>query len=117
MAENSATIRSIKSIMKGWFFCFACWSAIHYIFGMAATVGAIVVSAKIYPDYQTEISAGVAICTAILTFLNAQAKANAYITAWRTMNKAMQHLFAINPEEKKLADAYAECEDIIGKSD
>lgn len=122
----------VERLLKTWWRSFWIWNVVHYLLGLVATIGTVVIAAakdsesiqcifKIFPCIGTDQSMPsivVAICTAILTFSKAGAKANAYIQAWRIVN-AVKIRCEIDPNitNKEIVDAVEKAEEIIGKSD
>lgn len=122
----------VDQLLKAWWRGFWFWNAVHYLLGLVATIGTVFIAAnndsvstqgtfQVLPCVgidQSALSIAVAICTAILTFSKASAKANAYIQAWRIVN-AVKIRCEIDPDitSREIVDAVEKAEEIIGKSD
>lgn len=107
----------ISAQLKYWNLCFWIWNIIHYLLGIYATVGTVIIASKGL-EKSTWLAISVAIATAVLTFFKASAKANAYIQAWRLLHTECV-AYQLNAEytDKQLADAHRDGEQIIGKAD
>lgn len=93
MSTDRTTPEVIHRQLRSWYFSFCFWNIFYYAFGLAATIGALLTTpdTKNYmPEWwsPTLASLFVAASTAIIGFTKAQAKAAAYITAWRNLNSA-----------------------------
>ena len=103
--------------LRSWWWCFIVWNVIHYLLGLTATIGTVLIAKNTTVDYGN-LAILVAIATAAITFLKSGSKANAYLVAWRQLN-AERICFELDPSytEAKLADAHKKGEEVIGKAD
>lgn len=115
---------SIRRHLNGWNRCFWIWNVLHYLFGLTATIGTVLIAVHSgEPADPTSKLTGVApilvaICTSCLTFLKASTKANAYIQAWRILDlERIAYSLDPNYPDEKLVDAVRRGETIIGKTD
>lgn len=113
---------TISGLLKSWWLCFLIWSAIHYLLGLTATIGTVFIAAKTGAGNalaaSSQLGIIVAICTAIITFSNASAKANAYIQAWRVVHTTVvRYQIDATITEVDLGKSVERAEEIIGKSD
>lgn len=120
---------SVTKLLESWWLSFWIWSIIHYVLGLTATIGTVVIAATkgASADQSASCCIGfnpstlgilVAICTSVITFSKAGIKANSYIQAWRIVN-AVKVRCEIDSSitEKEIYDAVQKAEEIIGKSD
>lgn len=117
MSEERKVPPEINRMLRGWYGCFIAWTIAHYLLGLYATVGAVVVASQKLPE-NILLSISVAVATAALTFLKAQAKSNTYSSAWRLLNtEKVCYLLDPTYSVDKLAQAYKHGEEIIAKVD
>ena len=122
--EKRTTPVQITKRLKDWWLCFWFWNILHYLLGLTATVGTVVIAATkgqaLGPAAtgHTTLAVAVAVSTAILTFAKASTKAKAYADAWRLLDseRVIYELDA-SVTEAKLAATLKAGETIIGKSD
>jgi hypothetical protein len=107
----------IREQLSAWWRAVWFWNITHYGLGLAASICSAVIAKRSATQFEN-MPVFVAVATAALTFLKSGIKANAYISAWRTLN-AERIAFELDPNytEVKLAEEHKKCEAIIGKAD
>ena len=107
--------------LVAWRYYFRLWRLVHYSFGLTATICSVRVAAhKSLPEAVSIslLSLVAAVCTALLTFLNAGSKSRAYTQAWRLVDgECMQFQVDNKYGEATLVEAVKKGEALIAKSD
>ncbi|SEQ29353.1 hypothetical protein SAMN03159444_01434 [Pseudomonas sp. NFACC02] len=111
------TLSQIKKALENWYRCFILWAVAHYVLGVSSTICAVIAASNINIATKDILVVYVAVATAVLTFLKAQQKNNAYIIAWRSLNSKRIDYFAGKASLDELTQCYKEGEDMIGKFD
>ena len=112
------TLKDIDKALSDWYWCFKSWALAHYTLGITSTICAILIASNIQLPFSKDyLIVYVAIATAIITFLKAQPKTNAYITAWRNLRAERMGYYAGSSSLDKMVQTYKSGEDLIGKND
>lgn len=119
--RERAVPSDVAEMCNAWMKWYHVWNTIHYVVGGLSAIGAVLVAAKVpwVSENNTTVTVAVAICTAMVTFYRTNSKAVAYITAWRTLKKAINVFRSDNSYSvMKLREVMDNCEmEIIAKTD
>jgi hypothetical protein len=110
-------LADIEKALKDWYWCFKAWAVTHYILGISSTVCAVIAASSPDVNGRSYLLGYVAVTTAIITFLKAQQKNTAYITAWRNLRAERMAYYANQSDPKKLIQCYKDGEDLISRYD
>ena len=116
--ENNDVVVLVSERRRAWFRYFRSWRAVFWACGVTAAgastlAAATQVSGEVAPYFAVLSS----VCVAMLGFLDPQRRANAYVTAWRTLDSSLLRYKAGSCEISALIDSLDHGEAAIAEAD